>query len=145
MAPPEGREPVLCSAPDCTHSFGTATGNALTALIELHARTAHPPTHHEAEPAATTKAEKVRRPTITPQGTTEDWTYFTSRWKEYKAATKITGDDVVSQLLETCDETLRKDLYCTHGTLVGKTETCVYVSFDDDDTRIREVTETTNV
>lgn len=116
MAP----DPVQCSAPDCTHSFGSATGQALTALIELHARTAHPPT--AAPQPANVKAEKVRRPVIASQGTTEDWTYFRSRWEEYKAATKIAGTDIVYQLLETCEETLRKDLTRCYGTLVGETE-----------------------
>ena len=114
-------EPVLCSAPDCNHSFGSATGQALVALIELHSRTAHAPTTHATEPA-NTKAEKVRRPTITSQGNTEDWTYFHSRWQEYKAATKLTGADIIYQLLETCEESLRKDLHRTYGTLVGETE-----------------------
>lgn len=113
-------EAVVCSAPGCTHSFGTATGQALTSLIDLHARTAHPPT---AAPQPTNvKAEKVRRPVIASQGTTEDWTYFTSRWDQYKAATKIAGADIVYQLLETCEEALRKDLTRCYGNLVGETE-----------------------
>ena len=33
-----------------------------------------------------------------------------SRWNDYTAATKITGKDEVLQLLECCDEQLRKDL-----------------------------------
>ena len=120
MAPPE---PVICSAPGCEHNFGSATGNALVSLIELHARTAHPPA--PAAEHATVKAEKVRRPAITSQGTTEDWNYFCSRWREYKAATKLTGDNIVFQLLETCDENLRRDLTRTHGTLVGESENAV--------------------
>ena len=116
MAP----DPIQCSAPDCNHNFGTATGGALERLIDLHARTAHPP---EAPPQANNvKAEKVRRPSITSQGTTEDWTYFKSRWEEYKAATKLAGEDLVYQLLETCEESLRKDLTRCYGTLVGETE-----------------------
>ena len=114
--------PVRCSAPLCTYTFGTddMDGQALARLIDLHARTAHPPP--AAADPVTTKAEKVRRPTISTQGNTEDWTYFHSRWQEYKAATKITGPDIIFQLLETCDETLRKDLTHTYGTLVGESE-----------------------
>ena len=99
MAP----DPVQWSAPGCEHSFGTATGQSLTALIELHARTAHPP------PAATepsnVKAEKVRRPTIASQGTTEDWSYFRSRWEEYKAETKVGGADLGYELIAAAEET----------------------------------------
>ena len=115
--------PVTCPAQDCTTTFREdLPQNALLALIELHARTAHPPP--AALPATTPshKAEKVRRPTIITQGTNEDWAYFHSRWTEYKAATKIQGPDIVYQLLECCDESLRKDLSRTHGTLIGETE-----------------------
>lgn len=113
--------PTPCPAPGCTVTFNTDLDpQALTALIQLHARTAHPPAA-AAEPTHP-KAEKVHRPTITTQGTTEDWSYFLSRWQEYKAATKITGVDIVFQLLETCEDTLRRDLNRTYGTLVGETE-----------------------
>jgi len=43
-------------------------------------------------------------------GTTEDWLYFKSRWGDYIKATKLGGIDRVIQLLECCDEQLRKDL-----------------------------------
>jgi hypothetical protein len=66
-------------------------------------------THAHASNSAA-KVEKVKRPTISAAGTHEEWAYFTSRWDEYVAATKITGRDVVIQLLECCDEALRKDL-----------------------------------
>ena len=128
MAPPDPPEhvPVTCSAPDCEHSFGAARGNALVALIELHARTAHPPDAPAAATEPTTvRAEKVKRPTLTSQGTTEDWNYFYCRWGEYKAATKLAGADIVSQLLETCDDNLRRDLTRTHGSLVGESENAV--------------------
>jgi hypothetical protein len=54
--------------------------------------------------------EKVKRPTISSAGTSEDWSYFLSRWKDYTEATKLKGKDEVLQLLECCDEQLRKDL-----------------------------------
>ena len=76
--------PVKCSAPGCNYEFGVDLDpTALVPLIELHARTAHPQAIAAAPGEPATKAEKVRRPTITTQGTTEDWTYFYSRWQEY--------------------------------------------------------------
>ena len=117
MAP----DPVLCSAPGCNHSFGSATGNALTSLIDLHGRTAHPPIV-AAPPPIAGKPEKVKRPVIKAQGTTEDWTIFLIHWDEYKGATKITGANIVYQLLETCDEKLRTDLTRCYGSLAGETE-----------------------
>jgi hypothetical protein len=73
--------------------------------------------------ASTAKTDKVRRPTIAGGGTTEDWQYFDTRWKEYTAATKIVGTDKVLQLLECCGEELRRDLTRQEGgSLSGKTE-----------------------
>ena len=112
---------IVCSAPDCGYSFGAATGNALNTLIELHARTAHPP-EVPPQPTSNMKAEKFKRPTISPQGTTEEFNYFKSRWHEYKSATKMEGRDIVFQLLESCEETLRKDLTRCYGSLIEETE-----------------------
>ena len=46
-----------------------------------------------------------------------------SRWNDYVKATKLVGTDKVIQLLECCDNQLRKDLTRNAGgTLTGKTE-----------------------
>ena len=56
------------------------------------------------------KMETIKRPTVALAGTGEAWSYFVIRWGEYKTGTKLVGPDVVAQLLECCDEELRKDL-----------------------------------
>ena len=114
--------PIPCPAPGCTTTFQEDLADELLGqLIALHAQTAHPPA---ATPATTpnTKAEKVRRPTITSSGTQEEWLYFLQRWQMYKEATKLEGRDVLYQLLESCDDQLRKDIIRTHGTLTNGTE-----------------------
>ena len=59
-------------------------------------------------------------------GTSEEWTYFLSRWKDYVNATKIKDKDLIIQLLECCDETLRRDLTRAQGgSLTTKTEEIV--------------------
>ena len=50
----------------------------------------------------------MKRPVISSAGTPEDWNYFLSRWNDYVEATKVTGEDEVLQLLECCDEELRR-------------------------------------
>ena len=95
---------VQCPIPDCTYETGEHDAAIVAALL-----TAYSMTHAHASHSAA-KVEKVKRPTISAAGTHEEWAYFTSRWDEYVAATKITGRDVVIQLLECCDEALRKDL-----------------------------------
>ena len=70
----------------------------------------------------TAKIEKVRRPTISRAGSSEEWSYFLTRWYDYVEATKINGKDKVIQLLECCDEQLRKDLTRNAGgSLTNKT------------------------
>jgi len=89
------------------------------ALITAHATT------HSASGAGAVAArvEKMRRPNVSFAGTSGDWQYFTSRWGDYVSATKLTGTDRVVQLLEYCDEQLRKDLTRTAGgTLTGMME-----------------------
>ncbi len=53
----------------------------------------------------------------------EEGIYFISHWNDYVEATKVTGKDKVIQLLEYCDDQLRKDLTRTAGgTLTNNTE-----------------------
>ena len=127
MAPPDpaaNTPPVNipCSAPGCDFTFqANLPPEVLVQLLELHARTAHPP---DATPVATpsNKGEKFRRPTISADGTSEDWLYFCQRWTEYKTATKLTGTETVPQLLECVDDPLRKNINRTFGTQIGQTE-----------------------
>ena len=115
---------IKCPAPDCTESWPSTTpAEILTRLIDLHARTAHPIAIPETAPTATgAKAEKVRRPVISSSGTSEEWSYFNQRWTEYKLATRLTGPDVIYQLLECCDEALRKDLSRSFSNLTASDE-----------------------
>lgn len=75
------------------------------------------------------RAEKVKRPTIASAGTSEDWAYFKSRWGDYVKATRLDGPDLVLQLLECCDEQLRRDLTRNAGgTLANKTKEEVFTA-----------------
>ena len=88
--------------------------------------TAHATSHGQAQAA---RAEKVKRPSISSAGTTEDWQYFKSRWSDYVKATKLEGTDRVLQLLECCDDQLRKDLTRNAGgTLAEMTEDDVFTA-----------------
>lgn len=97
----------------------------LIRLIDLHARTAHPAVSTGTVASITTKAEKVKRPTISASGTSEEWAYFLLRWSDYKAATHLAGPDVIYQLLECCDDGLRKDLSRIFGALASQDEPTV--------------------
>ena len=93
------------------------------ALITTHATSHQMPS----QPTQTVRVEKVKRPSISLAGTTKDWLYFKFRWGDYVKATKLEGTDRVIQLLECCDEQLRKDLTRNAGsTLTGITEDQVF-------------------
>ena len=110
---------IACPVPDCDTTFDASLGaEVLTALINLHREGAHRAPIAEAAP----KFEKVRRPSTSAGGTSEEWTYFLQRWNDYKAATRLRPVDLPFQLLECCDEPLRKDLTRTFGALTNESE-----------------------
>ena len=78
----------------------------VAALINTHAVSHRTPSGS----AQTARVEKVKRPSISPAGTTEDWQYFRLRWDDYVKATKLDGTDRIIQLLECRDDQLRRDL-----------------------------------
>ena len=117
---------IPCPAPGCTTTWPTTTPTeVLLRLIDVHARTAHPAEHAPTPAPGAAKAEKVKRPTISAAGTSEEWAYFLQRWSDYKAATHLTGSDIVYQLLECCDEMLWKDLTRTFGALASSDESTI--------------------
>ena len=112
-----------CSGANCTYT----TEETEDASVALQLLQLHDGTHRPAATQTTNKstAEKVKRPTVNPAGSSEEWSYFVQRWEDYKQATKLTGDEIIFQLLECCEESLRKDLTRTHGRLNTETETSV--------------------
>ena len=97
---------IACPIEGCPYKTPDVEGVVAAALITTHATTHM----SHAGDGTSAKVDKVKRPTISSAGTSEEWAYFTSRWTDYVEATHITGKDKVIQLLECCDEQLRKDL-----------------------------------
>ena len=73
-----------------------------------------------------TRPEKVKRPDISSACTPEDWGFFSEMWSEYKDTTKITGQELITQLTNCCDKQLRQDLFRYYGPTSGKTENDVF-------------------
>jgi len=108
---------VNCPIAGCEYSTPEVEAVLAAALITAHATT------HSATTLVASKVEQVKRPAISSAGTSEEWAYFTSRWRDYADATKVTGKNKVIQLLECCDEQLRKDLTRNAGgTLTNNSE-----------------------
>ena len=118
---------IQCPYPACSYSTGDVSDGLAETMLKIHDKGAHTvtPAPQPRENGAS-RTEKVRRPTISAAGTAEDWTYFESRWDEYKAATGVAGRELVLQLLECCDEELRKDLTRNAGgSLANSSEAAV--------------------
>ena len=113
---------VKCPYQNCDYETDDVSDAIVVSLLNIHAKShAAPDAPRQATTAA--KVEKVRCPTVTSAGTSEEWAYFITRWKEYATATKVTGNDRVIQLLECCDEPLQKDLTrAAGGSLTEKSE-----------------------
>ena len=122
-----------CPFPECTFETEEVTDVLAAVLLSVHSAGTHTaPGVAAAAPSAApntapnTKLERVRRPTISAAGSSEDWSYFLTRWDDYVAATNVTGKDKVIQLLECCEEQLRKDLTRNAGgSLTNKTADAV--------------------
>lgn len=103
-----------CPITECNFETDDVNPAVVAALLTIHATT---------HTATSARIEKVRRPSLSSAGTSEEWSYFLTRWTEYKLATKLGDRDIVFQLLECCDEPLRKDLSRKSGNLTTRTET----------------------
>ena len=115
---------IKCTAPACEVTFdSTFPSEVLIRLIDIHTNTAHPPL--QVTTTEPTKAEKVKRAMVSAAGSSEEFTYFEQRWEDYKAACHLQGADIVFQLLECCDESLRKDLTRAFGSLSSSDEATV--------------------
>lgn len=107
---------VDCPIEGCSYQTPDLGDTIVAALLTTHC-TVHTVNLGNSAP----KVEKVKRPSISSAGTSEEWAYFISRWNDYVQATKITGQEKVIQLLECCEETLRKDLtQSAGGSLINK-------------------------
>ena len=102
---------VNCPIPGCDYAKPDLNDAIVAALLTTHSV---PHTVHAASTTSPThKVESVKRPTISAAGSSEDWSYFSIRWNDYVNANGITGQQAVIQLLECCDDSLRKDLFCS--------------------------------
>ena len=109
-----------CPFPGCTFVTNDCNDDLAAVVLKIHAEGVHLSQSSRHKPV---KVENVSRPIISTGGTSEDWSYFIIRWNDYKAATKIEGTDLIIQLLECCNEDLRKDLTrAAGGSLTSKSE-----------------------
>ena len=107
---------IACPLVGCTF----VTADVVDVAERIALLTIHGSSHATSQAAV--KPEKVTRPKIGRASTSEDWEYFLKRWNDYKTATQITGNDVRIQLLECCEETVRRDLHRSDKSISSKGE-----------------------
>lgn len=88
---------VECPIEGCDYMATHVEAAVVAAMLSVHA-TVYVTVPQV--PGANAKMEKLKRPSIALAGTGEAWSYFITRWGEYKMGTKLVGPDVVTQLLE---------------------------------------------
>ena len=105
-----------CEFGRCEWKLDTDNLETYATLYKIHVSATH------AQPTSNAKAEKAKRPELASDVSDEDWSYFTSRWDHYKKAANVTGDDVVTQLMECCNEQLRREHHRTFSGAGATTE-----------------------
>ena len=93
---------IKCPEPECDTEWPAATPTeVLIRLLDIHSASAHAASVHTPAPTTSTaaKAEKVWHTIVSAAETSEAWAYFVWRWTGYKQATRLTGPDVVLQVV----------------------------------------------
>ena len=121
------KDMIKCPVSGCKETWEATLPEAvLIRLMDGYSIHVHPLAPAAApSPLPAAKAENMRRPTLTSGINSEDYNYFLQSWTDYKTTTSLSGTDIIFQLLESCDEDLRKDLARTYGSLSSKSVTSV--------------------
>ena len=128
---------VSCPIDGCDYKTEDVEAGVVIELLKLHSA-AHNQPHAILQ--SNPRLEKVKRPTISASGTSEEWAYFTTRWNEYVGSTKIAGQDRIIHLLECCDDDLRKNLTrLAGGSLINKDEEYVLAAIKKLAVRVQNV------
>ena len=91
-----------CPFPECEYETEHVKDDTVFHMV--HSNGTHMQTTSQPATQATAKVETLRQLTISSVGSSEEWCYFLTSWKDYAKATKLKGKDMVIQLLECCEE-----------------------------------------
>ena len=80
--------------PECTYETENVQDELAAVLLSVHSTGIHTASPASAALPAT-KVVKVRRHTASAAGSSEEWSYFLTRWQDYIEATKVTGKNKV--------------------------------------------------
>ena len=106
---------VNCEFSDCKYKTPEGELAVVVELLKMHFAAQHKSADKEPTKSAA-KLEKAKRPELKLEMSDEDWAYFLNRWESYKKAAGLEEEDVVIQLMECCEEQLRKDHFRNYPT-----------------------------
>ena len=98
MAPPP---PMSCDKTGCDYTTPATcpTWDMLRWAMDNHVLTAHPELRMQGQGGgASSRQERLPRPTLDTGITEADWTFFESQWERYKRSTRLSGQDATDQL-----------------------------------------------
>ena len=67
-------------------------------VLKIHVTARHP------QNQSASKTEKAKRPELASDVSDEGWSYFKARLDQYKKATGLAGEDILTHLMEFCSE-----------------------------------------
>eukprot|EP00794_Sanderia_malayensis_P004138 gene4138-4691_t len=82
-----------CPFPACAFETTDVTDELAAVLLTVPSKGLHSTPPAQASQNSAARVEKVRRPTITSAGTSEEWPYFITHWQDYAGVTKVEGKD----------------------------------------------------
>ena len=113
---------IRCGNNTCDYTTGDVSEEFAVLMFKSHLTQHALPEQQNNNIDHTGRTEKVKKPTVSQACTPEDWSYFESRWGDYKELTSIKEGSIVVNLMECCDEDLRKNIFRTYGSLKNNTE-----------------------
>ena len=88
--------------------------NAMMRLIEMHVAANHSVSGGGGTSSKSTGREKVKRPALALDISEDDWSYWRSRWADYKLSTNLKPTEILVEIRECLEENLRRELHRQH-------------------------------
>ena len=89
---------LSCPIEGCTYATGDIEATRAITLFTVHGYSLAPDACQQAKP------EKLSRPKVSKESTSEDWEYFITRWDANKKVTRTVDHDATLKLLECCEK-----------------------------------------
>ena len=108
-------ELIDCPLNDCQYKTNLLRGeDAMMHLMEMHMAANHPVNGGGGSAPKATGREKVKRPALALDIIEDDWSYWLSRWDDYKVSTVLKTTEVMVEVRECLEESLRRERHRRH-------------------------------